>query len=45
MTDVNDIVICNKEDVEGYVEAWFKIFGSADSDGELQEIIERAEVS
>ncbi|MGV6935962.1 hypothetical protein ACWA2B_10650 [Paenibacillus sp. CMM36] len=45
MTDINDIVICNQEDVESYVQAGFIIFGAADSEVDLQEIIARAELS
>ncbi|MFI2856850.1 hypothetical protein ACH6EH_06890 [Paenibacillus sp. JSM ZJ436] len=45
MTDENDIVVCNYEDVESYKNAGFTIFGSAVSEVELQEIIEIAEYS
>lgn len=45
MTDANDIVICNQDDVSSYIEAGFTVFGYADSETELQEIIARAEVS
>lgn len=45
MTDINDIVICNEEDIESYIEAGFSVFGSADSEEELQKIVAKAEVS
>ncbi|MGV2887141.1 hypothetical protein [Paenibacillus taichungensis] len=45
MTDVNDIVICNKDDIDSYSQAGFVIFGRAKSEAELQELIALAEIS
>lgn len=45
MTDATDIVICNKDSVEEYKLAGFALYGKAETEEELQTIIERAEVS
>lgn len=45
MTDVNDIVICNEEEVNNYLSIGFTVFGSADSNEELDKLVAQAEVS
>lgn len=45
MTDETDIVICNKEGVESYLNAGFIVFGSAENDEDLQKLIAKAEQS
>ncbi|PZT57448.1 hypothetical protein [Paenibacillus silvae] len=45
MTDVNDILVCNKGDIDSYSQAGFVIFGRAETESELQEIVALAEIS
>ncbi len=45
MTDETDIVICNKEGVESYLNAGFIVFGSAENEEDLQKLIAKAEQS
>ncbi|GAV11342.1 hypothetical protein [Paenibacillus sp. NAIST15-1] len=45
LTDSTDIVICNEEEINNYLSAGFSIFGSAQSNEEVDAIISRAEVS
>lgn len=45
LSDETDVVICNKESVESYKDAGFKVFGVANSKVELDILIDKAEHS
>lgn len=45
LTDSTDIVICNQEEVSSYQAAGFDVFGQAETDKELADLIAIAEVS
>jgi hypothetical protein len=45
LTDETDIVICNIEHLNNYKEAGFSIFGIANNEQELANLIEQAEQS